>query len=157
MSTPSASPIAFNPPTSTALSVVLFLWLNERLCHIWCAVLLYNIMGLHVLDLGTLAPEGPWCMFYATRHQVYWGLTQCGFFLVVGRDITHTHTHTHTPTHTHTQRQRERETERDRERDRQTERQRDRVFSTLLLVPLVSQWAVLSEQAQGPNGDNVLC
>ena len=68
-------PYCLQPPTSTALSVVLFLWLIQRLCNIWCAVLLYNIMGLHVSDLGTLAPEEPWCVFYATRHQVYWGLT----------------------------------------------------------------------------------
>ena len=46
-------------------------------------------MDLHISSLGTLVPEGTWCVFYATRHQVYWGLTQCGFLLVLGFDITH--------------------------------------------------------------------
>ena len=33
-------------------------------------------MYLHMSSLGTVVPEGSWCMFYATGHQVYWGLTQ---------------------------------------------------------------------------------
>ena len=28
-----------------------------------------------MLSLGTLVPERPCYVFYATRHQVYWGLT----------------------------------------------------------------------------------
>ena len=34
----------------------------------------------------------PWCMFYAARRQVYWGLT-CGFLQVHWFDITHSQTH----------------------------------------------------------------
>ena len=88
----------------TVLSVVLFLWLMKRSCHIWCAVLLNDNMDLHMSSLDTLLAEGPWCVFYATRCQVYWGLTQCGFLLVLSFYISHTHTHTHTHTqiHTHT-------------------------------------------------------
>ena len=33
-----------------------------------------------MLSLGTLVPEGPWFVFYATRCQVYWGLKQNVFF-----------------------------------------------------------------------------
>ena len=77
-------PTCLSPPTSTptVISVVLFLWLNGWSHH------MIN-MDLHISSLGTLVPEGPWCMFFATRHQVYWGLTQCGFLLVLGFDITH--------------------------------------------------------------------
>ena len=42
---------------------------------IWCAILLNHNMGLHMLSLSIFSPEGPWCVFHATRHQVYWGLT----------------------------------------------------------------------------------
>ena len=41
---------------------------------------------------------GSWSMLYATRHQVYWGLT-CGFLLVLWFNITDTQTHTYTKTH----------------------------------------------------------
>ena len=75
-------------PTPTALSVVLFLWLNGWSCHIWFAILLNDNMDLHMSSLGTMVPEGPWCVFYATRHQVYWGLTQ-GVLLVLWFDIIH--------------------------------------------------------------------
>ena len=44
--------------------------------HIWCAILVNDNLDLHMLTLGSLVPEGPWCVFYAIRHQVYWGLTQ---------------------------------------------------------------------------------
>ena len=46
-------------------------------------------MNLRMSILGTLVPEGPWCVFHATRHHLHWGHT-------------HTHTHTHAHTHTHT-------------------------------------------------------
>ena len=55
------------------------------------------------MDLHMSMPERPWCVFYVTRRQVYWGLrsdTQSDFPLWF--DITHTHAHTHTHTHTHT-------------------------------------------------------
>ena len=75
-------------PTPTVLSVVLFLWLNRRSCRISCTNLNNDNMDLYILSLGTLVPEGPWCVFYATRHQVYWGLTQ-GVLLVLWFDIIH--------------------------------------------------------------------
>ena len=59
------------------------------------------ILDLHMSSLGTLVPEEPWCAFYATRHQVYWGLTHvdsCWYSNL----LSHTQTHTHTHTHTHT-------------------------------------------------------
>ena len=89
-------PTSLSPPTliSTVLSVFIFLWLSGWLHHIWCAILLNDNMHLHKSSLGTLVPEEPWCVFYSTRHQVDWGLTQCGFLLVHWFDITHTQTHT---------------------------------------------------------------
>ena len=65
-----------SPPTSTptVLSVFLFLWLNGWSRHIWCAILCNDNMDLHMSSLVTLAPEGTWYVFYATRHQVYGGL-----------------------------------------------------------------------------------
>ena len=38
--------------------------------------LLNFIMDLHLSSLGTLVPEGPCCVFYVTRHQVYRGMTR---------------------------------------------------------------------------------
>ena len=58
----------------TVLSAVLFLWLNGWSHHIWYAILLNDDIDLHMLSLVTLLLEGPWCAFYAIRHQVYWGL-----------------------------------------------------------------------------------
>ena len=61
---------------------------------IWCAILLNHNMGLHMLSLVIFSPDGPWCVFHATRHQVYWGLTHnVAFYWVY---ITHTNTKTHT-------------------------------------------------------------
>ena len=59
------------PPTltPTALSVVMLLWLNGWLRHIWCVILLNDIKDLHMSSLGT------WCVFYASKCRVYWGLT----------------------------------------------------------------------------------
>ena len=75
------SPLSsLSPPTpnSTALPVVLFLWLKEWSCHISYAVLLNDIMDLHMSSLGTLralvllylVPE-PWCVFYTKRRQPF--------------------------------------------------------------------------------------
>ena len=74
------------PPTSTlnALFDALFLWQNGWSHHMWCVILLNDVMNLLMSSLGTLVPEGPCCVFY-TRPQVYWRLT--GVFLI---DITHT-------------------------------------------------------------------
>ena len=54
-----------------------------------CVITPHDNVDLHISSLGTLVPEGTRCVFSATRHQVYWGLTQCGFLLVLGFDITH--------------------------------------------------------------------
>ena len=84
----------FSNPTPTVFSVVLFLWQNEWSRHIWCAILLNDNTDLHMSSLGTLVPEGPWCVFYVTRRQVYWGLTHNVVF--TGTLIWyHTHKHTH--------------------------------------------------------------
>ena len=73
------------PPAPNALSIFLFLWLNGWSHHIWCAILLNDIMDLHISSLSTFVPEGPWCVFYATRHQF-------------SDLISHTQTHKHTNT-----------------------------------------------------------
>ena len=52
-----------------------FVLLNNWSHHIWCAILYIDIMDLYMSSLGTLVTEGPCCVFYATRHQVSWGLT----------------------------------------------------------------------------------
>ena len=86
-------------PTPTALPVVLFLWLNVWLCHIWCAILLNDIMDLHMLSLGTFVPERLWCALHATRDQVYWGLTHNVVFCWYSDLTSHTHKHTHKKTY----------------------------------------------------------
>ena len=75
-----------------ALFVVLFLSVNGWLCHVWCANLLNVILCLHMLSLSTLVPEGPCCVFYATRHQVYWGMTHNVVFCWYSDLISHTNT-----------------------------------------------------------------
>ena len=72
-------------------------------CSTFDAVLLNDIMDLHMLSLGASVPQGSGRVFYATRHQVYWGLTQCGLLLVLSFDITHRDTHTHTRARARTQ------------------------------------------------------
>ena len=75
-------PLCLPPPnflssstnSPTALSVVLFLWLNGWWCHIWCAILLNANMDLYMWSLGTSVPEGPWCVFQAIRPLVYCGM-----------------------------------------------------------------------------------
>ena len=67
LSTTSLSPPTFTP---TVLSVVLILWLNAWSRHIWSAILLNDNMDLHKSRLVTLLPKVPWCVFYATKHQV---------------------------------------------------------------------------------------
>ena len=83
-------------PTPTALSVVLLFWLNEWLCHTWCAILLNDIMDVHMSSLGTLMQEGGWLVFYITRHQIYWGLTCKVIFSWYSDLISNTQTHTDT-------------------------------------------------------------
>ena len=77
-------------PTLTALSVVLFLWLNWWSHHIYCATLFNDVMDLHMSSFGNLVPEGLWYMFYALRCQVYWGLTHM-VFCWYSDLISHTH------------------------------------------------------------------
>ena len=60
-----------------------------------------DTVDLHMSGLGILAPGGSWCVFYATRCQIYWGLTHMWFF--AGTLIwyhTNTKSKTHTQTHT---------------------------------------------------------
>ena len=62
------------------------------------------ILDLHMSSLGTLVPEEPWCAFYATRHQVYWGLTHvdsCWYSNLLSHTRTHTQ-HTQGPVDLHT-------------------------------------------------------
>ena len=49
-------PHSLLPPTHTptAHSIVLFLWLNGWSHHVWCAILLNDIMDVHMLSLRTL-------------------------------------------------------------------------------------------------------
>ena len=86
--------------TGGPLQLYLFLWLNGWSRHVWYAILLNVFMNLRMSILGTLVPEGPWCVFHATRHHLHWGLFFWYSDLIL--DTTHTHTHTHTRTHTHT-------------------------------------------------------
>ena len=88
-------PLSPQNPTPTVFSVVLFLWLNGLSRHIWCAILLNDNMDLQMSRLGTLVPEGPWCVFYATRRQVYWGLEHV-VFNWYSNLISHAQTHKHT-------------------------------------------------------------
>ena len=86
----------------TALFVALFLvlfWLNGWSLHIWLAILLNDIMDIHISSLGTFVPEGRWCVFYATRRQVYWRLTHNKILCWYSDLISHTQTHTRTKTH----------------------------------------------------------
>ena len=87
-------PVSSNclPPLFFQLSGF-FGWMGD---HATFDVLFYlMLMWIYTCrHLGTLVPKGPWCVFYATRCQVYWGLTQCGFLLLLRFDITHTNTHT---------------------------------------------------------------
>ena len=72
--TPTPTSLSPSTPAPTVLSVVMFLWLNGWSCHIWCAILINHNMDLYMSSLGTLIPEGPWCVFHATRQKVYWSL-----------------------------------------------------------------------------------
>ena len=85
------------PPTPTPHPTVIYV--VRFLCYFCCpvcylfAILLNDNMDLHMLSLGTLVSEGQWCMFYATRHQVYRGLTHMFFYWY--SNITYTHANSH--------------------------------------------------------------
>ena len=92
------SPTSLSPPTphphySFCCPVSLAEW--EITPHLMCYLLNDN-MDLNMLSLGKLVTEGPWCTFYATRRQVYWGLTHNGIFHWYSDLILHTHEHTNT-------------------------------------------------------------
>ena len=64
-------------------------------------------MDLHMSSLATLVPEGQKDLelFYATRYQVYWGLTYVDFCQYCTDLISHTHKdtqHTQWPVDWHT-------------------------------------------------------
>ena len=95
------SPTSLSPqtPTTTVRSVVMFLWLNGWPWHNWCAILHNGNMIIWIYNmsrLGTLVLEWPWFVFYATRRQVYWGLTHNVVFYWYSDLISHTQTHKHT-------------------------------------------------------------
>ena len=75
----STPPHCLQPPTQMLFLLVFLLngWWSH---HIWCVDLLSDIMDLHMSSLGTFVIEGPCCVFYATRYQVYWGLWDKWFF-----------------------------------------------------------------------------
>ena len=53
-------------------------------------------MDLPMSSLSTLVPKGPCCVYYATRCQVYGGLTHNVVFFFDSTLVWyHTHTHTH--------------------------------------------------------------
>ena len=81
-----------HPYPPTVLSAVLFLWLNGWSHHVWCAILLNDNMDIHMSTLGTVVPEEPWCVFYATRRHVYWGLTHNVIFYWYSDLMSHTQT-----------------------------------------------------------------
>ena len=79
-------------PTPTALSVVLLLWLNGWSHHTWCAILLHDIMDLHMSSLGTR--RNLMCVLCIKTSSLLRSDT-CGFLLVIRFDHTHTHTTAH--------------------------------------------------------------
>ena len=85
-------PVTSNPHShcSFCWPVSLAEWWSR---HIWCAILVNDNMDLHMSSLGILVLERPWCVFYATRRQVYWGLTHVVFYWYSDL-ISHTHKHT---------------------------------------------------------------
>ena len=93
LSTPLLFQILWNP-TPTVLSVVLFLWLNGWSYHIWCAILLNDNMDLH-MSLGTLVPEGLWCVLCNKASSLLRSDTQCVYLLLLWFDITGKHTNTY--------------------------------------------------------------
>ena len=88
------------PPLSCHLQLPLLLLLSYFfgwMAHlIWCATLLNDNMDLYMSSLSTLVPEGPWYVFYTTRHQVCWGLTHNMVFYWYSNLISYTHTSTKT-------------------------------------------------------------
>ena len=63
-------PSSLSPPTPFPTALSLAEWVH----HIWYAISLNDNMDQHILSLGSLVPERPWCAFCATRCQVNWVL-----------------------------------------------------------------------------------
>ena len=84
--TPIASILQPPPPLLFLLSCF-FGWMGDRPT--------FDVL-LHMLSLDTLVPVGPCCLFYATRHQVYRGLTHNIVFWWYSDLLSHTQTHTNT-------------------------------------------------------------
>ena len=72
--------------------------------HLMCyfTLIWLDNMDLHMSSLGTLVPEGPCCVFYAIRYQVYWNLMHVFFLLVLWFFITTKTHHTQAPKDWHT-------------------------------------------------------
>ena len=86
--------VSFHSWKRGVLSVMLFLWLNGWSRHISCAILLNDNMGVHISSLGILVPERSWCVSFAIRCQIYWGLTHNVVFYWYPDLISHTQAHT---------------------------------------------------------------
>ena len=87
--------LRLQPATSIPIALLLpcfFCWMGDRATFY---DLLNFIMDLHLSSLGTLVPEGPCCVFYVTRHQVYWGMTRNMVF-AFSQIYYNTHTQTKT-------------------------------------------------------------
>ena len=94
---PPSFPVASNPHPHSSFCCLVSLaeWViaPHLMCYFTFLMILWN---LHIMSgLGTLVSERPWCVFYATKHQVYWGLTHCRY-----SDLTsHKHIHTRHTVH----------------------------------------------------------
>ena len=65
-------------------------------CTTFDVHLFNGIVDLQMSCYGTVVPEGLLCVVYATRHQVYGGLTQDEVFRWYSNLISHTQTHKRT-------------------------------------------------------------
>ena len=82
--------------TSTAHSIVLFLWLSGWLQHIWCAILCNDFIDVCMSSLRTLMHVW-WSKVSSLLSSDMW----CGFCWYSWFDLSHTHTHPHTYKDTH--------------------------------------------------------
>ena len=81
--------------TSTAHSIVLFLWLSGWLQHIWCAILCNDFIDVCMSSLRTLMHVW-WSKVSSLLSSDMW----CGFCWYSWFDLSHTHTPTHIQRHT---------------------------------------------------------
>ena len=99
-SPPSSFPVASNPHAHCSFWCLASLAEWVIMPHLMCYFI--DIMDLHMSSFGTLIPEGPWCVFYATRRQVYWGLTYSVVFCWYFDLISYAHNDTQGPVDWHT-------------------------------------------------------